>query len=185
MNKQPPRGWRVLESEYLSRRPWLTVRRERLQMPDGRVIPEYYVLEYPDWVNTIAITVDKQFIFVRQYRHALGEISLELCAGVRDPEDRSPLEAARRELLEETGYGNGQWQEYMIHSPNPGSQTNLVYSYLATGVEKIDNQHLDNTEDITVHLLTLDQVRELLTSGRLKQATHLAPLWKYIATLAR
>ena len=92
MNKQPPRGWRVLESEYLSRRPWLTVRSERLQMPDGRVILEYYVFKYPDWVNTIAITV---------------------------------------------------------------------------------------------HLLTLDQVRELLTSGCLKQATHLAPLWKYIATLAR
>ncbi|MDR2414494.1 MAG: NUDIX hydrolase [Odoribacteraceae bacterium] len=181
MDKHPPAGWRVLESEYLSRRPWLTVRRERLQMPNGRVIPEFYVLEYPDWVNTIAVTTSGMFVFVRQYRHGIGEMSLELCAGVRDPADASPLEAARRELLEETGYGNGAWQEYMILSPNPGSQTNLVHTFLATGVEKIDNQHLEESEDISVHLLSLDEVRALLDSGQLKQATHLAPLWKYMA----
>jgi ADP-ribose pyrophosphatase len=175
-------GWRVLESEYISRRPWLTVRRERLEMPNGHVIPEFYVLEYPDWVNTIAITAGGQFIFVRQYRHGIGEISLELCAGVRDPEDASPLEAARRELLEETGYGNGQWRQYMTLSPNTGSQNNLVHCFLATGVEKIADQHLEGSEDITVHLLSPAEVRALLDGGHLKQATHLAPLWKYMAT---
>jgi ADP-ribose pyrophosphatase len=174
-------GWRVLESEYLSRRPWLTVRRERLQMPNGRVIPEFYVLEYPDWVNTIALTRDGRFVLVRQYRHGLGEMSLELCAGVRDPDDASPLDAARRELLEETGYGRGEWQEYMVLSPNPGSQNNLVHCFLATNVERVADQHLEGSEDITVHLLTLDELRALLASGRLKQATHLAPLWKYMA----
>jgi ADP-ribose pyrophosphatase len=185
MNERETNNWQVIDSTYISRRPWLTVRRESLRMPDGRVVPEYYVLEYPDWVNTIAVTTDQRFVFVRQYRHALGEMSLELCAGVRDPGDASPLEAARRELLEETGYGNGTWQEYMIHSPNPGSQTNLVHSFLATGVEKTGEQRLDASEDITVHLLTLDEVRAHLSSGLLKQATHLAPLWKYMATTGR
>jgi ADP-ribose pyrophosphatase len=178
-------GWRVLDSEYLFRRPWLTVRRERLEMPNGNVVPEFYVLEYPDWVNTIALTREGRFVFVRQYRHGLGEMSLELCAGVRDPEDASPLEAARRELMEETGYGNGEWTEYMVLSPNPGSQTNLVYCFLATGVEKFADQHLEGSEDITVHLLSPEEVRELLHGGRLKQATHLAPLWKYMAEQGR
>ena len=183
MKQRETGGWSVIKSEYISRRPWLTVRRESLRMPNGNIVPEFYVLEYPDWVNTIAITRDDCFVFVRQYRHGRGEFSHELCAGVRDPSDPTPLDAARRELLEETGYGHGLWQEYMILSPNPGSQTNLVYTYLATGVEKISDQHLENSEDITVHLLSLDELREHLASGSLKQATHLAPLWKYIASL--
>ena len=65
-------GWQVTDSEYLFRRPWLTVRRDRLRLPNGNEIPEYYVLEYPDWVNVLAVTTDQKFVFVRQYRHGLG-----------------------------------------------------------------------------------------------------------------
>ena len=71
---QTIKEWKVLESEYLVRRPWLTARRDRLELPDGRIIPEYYVLEYPDWVNVIAITKDGQFVMERQYRHAARKI---------------------------------------------------------------------------------------------------------------
>ena len=76
--------WKVLGSEYLFRRPWLTVRRDRVELPNGTVHPEYYVLEYPTWVNVIAITEEGQFVMVRQYRHGLGEVSTELCAGVAE-----------------------------------------------------------------------------------------------------
>ena len=95
--------WKILDSRYLSRRPWLTVRREILETPQGKKIPEYYVLEYPDWVNVIARTKDGEFIFVRQYRHGLGVTEYELCAGVCEKSDKSPLDAAKRELAEETG----------------------------------------------------------------------------------
>ena len=74
-NSEP---WKVLESEYLIRRPWLTVRRERLELPDGRIVPEYYVLEYPDWVNVIAITEDGNVILERQYRHGFGQAAWEI-----------------------------------------------------------------------------------------------------------
>ena len=63
---------KVLQSEYLFNRPWLTVRRESIVLPNGNPVPEYYVLEYPEWVNTIAITRDRKFVFIRQYRHGLG-----------------------------------------------------------------------------------------------------------------
>ena len=77
--------WKLLESEYIIRRPWLTARREKVQLPDGTIHPEYYVLEYPDWVNIIAETKDGRYVLVEQYRHGLGEISIELCAGCVEP----------------------------------------------------------------------------------------------------
>ena len=172
--------WRVLDSEYLFRRPWLTVRRDKVQLPNGTVHPEYYVLEYPKWVNVLALTKDGQFVMVRQYRHGLGVVSTELCAGVvEDGED--PLEGAKRELLEETGFGGGEWELSMVISANPGSQNNLSYSYIARGVEKISGQHLDQTEDIEVVLLSEAEVYDMLINDRLKQALMCAPLWKYFA----
>ena len=63
------RKWEIIESEYLIRRPWLTARRDRVKLPTGVEIPEYYILEYPDWVNVIAITKEGKFVLVRQYRH--------------------------------------------------------------------------------------------------------------------
>ena len=62
------RKWEIIESEYLIRRPWLTARRDRVKLPTGVEIPEYYILEYPDWVNVIAITKEGKFVLVRQYR---------------------------------------------------------------------------------------------------------------------
>ena len=107
----------------------------------------------------------------------------ELCAGVCEKEDASPLVSAQRELWEETGYGKGNWQEYMVISANPSTHTNLTYCFLATDVELIDHQHLEATEDISVHLLTLEEVRSLLDKNEIMQALNAAPLWKYIANL--
>ena len=95
--------WTVLSSEYLHRAQWLTVRKDHVVLPNGNHIPSYYILEYPNWVNTIAITRDGQFVFIRQYRHGIQETSYELCAGVCEEEDGSPMVSAQRELLEETG----------------------------------------------------------------------------------
>ena len=114
MMEEKEKAWKTVSSKYLFRRPWLTVRCEDMLLPNGNHIPEYYILEYPDWVNTIAITKDGKFVFVRQYRPGLGRTSYELCAGVCDKEDASPLVSAQRELWEETGYGKGNWQEYMV-----------------------------------------------------------------------
>jgi ADP-ribose pyrophosphatase len=174
--------WKVLKSEYLHKEPWLTVRRECVELPNGNRIPSYYVLEYPDWINVIAITKEKQFVFVKQYRHGLGQTKFELCAGVCDPEDATPLMAAKRELLEETGYGNGIWEEQMHLSPNPSSHTNLAHCFLATDVEKIKEQSLEESEDLSVHLLSFDEVKALLEADEIKQALMAAPLWKFMAT---
>lgn len=176
---QTIKEWKVLESEYLVRRPWLTARRDRLELPDGRIIPEYYVLEYPDWVNVIAITKDGQFVMERQYRHAARKISLELPCGVME-EGETPLEAAQRELLEETGFGGGQWKKLMELSPNPSAMSNTTHCFLAIGVEKIAEQQLDETEELSVLFMTKEEVKRMLNENQICQALMVAPLYKYI-----
>lgn len=181
MKDPEDRKWRVLSSEYLFRRPWLTVRHESLELPDGRRVPDYYVLEYPDWVNVTAITRDGHFVLIDQYRHGLGETSYEIPAGCAEPSDASMLDAARRELAEETGYGGGEWRLLTTVAPNPATQNNLTHCFLATGVERLGDQHLDPTEDLRVHLMTRSEVLELLRTNRIRQALMAAPLWRYFA----
>lgn len=179
MEKQYIENWKVLTSEYIAREPWFTVRKEKVQLPNGSVIPTYYVMEYPAWINVIAVTKDGRMIMERQYRHGLGRVNYELCAGVVDATDATPMDAAKRELLEETGYGRGEWQQLMVVSANPGTHTNLTYCFLATDVEPVMERHLEPTEDIAVELLTCEEVKGMLMRDEILQATHVAPLWKF------
>lgn len=173
--------WKTLESQYLFKRPWLTVRRDKVELPDGRINDEFYVLEYPDWVNVIAITKEGEFVMERQYRHGIGLTCYEICAGVME-KGETPVEAAKRELLEETGYGNGQWEEIMTISGNSSTTNNYTHCFVATGVEKIGTQNLDRTEDISVHLLSRQEVEMLLEKNLISQSLMAAPLWKYFCT---
>lgn len=178
---EEPQKWDIIKSEYFIRRPWLTARKDHVRLPDGRENPEHWVLEYPDWVNVIAITDDGQFVFERQYRHALGTINYEICAGVIE-EGEEPLDAAKRELMEETGFGGGTWTKLMEIGQNPSCCNNLTHCYLAEGVTRLGDQDLDSTEDISVYLLSREEVWELMQTDQLKQALMVAPLWKYFAS---
>lgn len=181
MEKQEIKKWKVLSSTYICREPWFTVRKEKVELPNGQIIPSYYVLDYPAWICVLAVTREGKLILERQYRHGLGEVGYELCAGVVDPTDASFLEAAKRELLEETGYGKGDWKLYMTENPNPGTHSNLTYCFLATEVEVVGERQLEATEDIAVELLDPEEVEKLLLQDRILQAMHAAPLWKYFA----
>ena len=172
--------WKILKSDYLFRRPWLTVRRDCVELPDGRQNPEFYILEYPDWVNVIAITDDGQFVMERQYRHGLGKTCFEIPAGVIE-KGETPLEAAKRELMEETGYGEGEWKEIMSVSGNSSTTNNISHCFVAKGVKKIGTQNLDSTEDLEVVLLDRSQVRDLMVNDQVKQARMAAPLWRFFA----
>ncbi len=172
--------WKTLSQKYLIEKPWLTARVDKVQLPTGVIIDEYYVLEYPDWVNTIAITKDGKFVFVRQYRYAIGKTVNELCAGVVE-KGEDPMDAAKRELMEETGFGGGNWQEWMTISANPSTHTNLTHCYLATDVEPLGKQHLDQGEDLEPRIFSREEVLDMLQKGEIWQALMVAPLWKYFA----
>ncbi len=179
MKKPENRPWKVLESEYVARKPWFTVRHERLELPDGTVVPDYYVSEYPAWVNIIARTRDGRFLLIDQYRHGLQETAYEIPAGCVEPSDASMLAAAQRELLEETGFGGGEWRQLTVIAPNPATQNNLTYCFVATDVERLGDQTPDATEDLRLHLFTADEVLELLRTDSIRQALMAAPLWRY------
>lgn len=178
-----PKKWTILESEYRIREKWLTVRRDKIRQPSGVEIEDYWVLEYPEWVNVIAITKDGRHVMERQYRHAMGWTAYEICAGTAEAGE-DPLTAAKRELSEETGYEGGEWEEIMTTSPNGTSMTNMTHSYIARGVEKRVEAHQEKTEDIDVMLMEESEVRHLLETQQIVQATMAAPLWKYFCEKA-
>ena len=177
-----PQPWQVDASEYIHQLPWFTVRKDAIRMEGGGVIPDYFVFEYPNWVNVVAVTTNGQLVLIRQYRHGLSGVHYELCAGVIDPGE-DPLVAAQRELLEETGFGGGHWEPLMTLSANPGTHSNLTYSFLATGVDVKQPQHLEITKEITVHLVSPERAMDIINNSEMMQALHLAPLLKYLATL--
>jgi ADP-ribose pyrophosphatase len=90
--------WKKLSSTYIHKGPWATLRSDKCEMPGGHIVEDYYVLEYPNWVNAVAITDEGKILMVRQYRHAAGIVSLEIPGGVIDPGE-TPEEGLKRESL--------------------------------------------------------------------------------------
>lgn len=181
-----PAPWTVVSSEYLFRRPpWLTLRQERLRLPTGREIAEYWISEFPPWVNVVAVTPADQVVMIRQYRPGIGEVHFEIPAGVVDGKDPDFLAAARRELAEETGYGGGRWSALMTLSANPALTTNLTHTFLAEGVEPLGDAAPDLTEDLRVHLIPAAELAALIDAGEVIQSLHAAPLLRYLLRRGR
>ena len=169
--------WKILSSEYLLESKWINVRKDDVRMPKGVELDDFYILEYPEWVNVIAITEKGDFVLERQYRHGTQTVEYEICAGVIE-KGEEPLAAAQRELFEETGYGGGEWNLYCITAPNPAAMTNRNYTFLAKGVKLISSQHLEMTEDIDVIVLSREDVKKILKEGKMMQGIMQAPLWR-------
>src|SRR5699024_3063874 len=126
--------------------------------------------EYPDWVNAVAFADDDRIIMIRQYRHALGEVSLEIPGGCVDAKDASPMEAMQRELLEETGYTFSKMTALGTISANPSTNNNITHMFLAEGGEKIQRQQLDPNEEIEVNSYSTEEVLQLLFEHKIMQS---------------
>lgn len=164
--------WKILSSEYLFNDLWFRVRKDRCETPSGRIVDPYYVYEFPAWVAAVPVTEDGRIIMVRQYRHALGEVGIEIPGGCVDDTDRDYQSAIARELLEETGHEFNQFDYLGKISANPSTNSNLLHMFLARGGRKVAEQQLDPNEEIEVEYWTLDQLKEAVRNNQIIQAMH-------------
>jgi ADP-ribose pyrophosphatase len=174
--------WRKLASKYIHKSLWATLRIDTCELQNGTVKDDYYVLEYPNWVNAIALTEEGKIIMVRQYRHAADIISLEVPGGVIDG-DEEPEFAIKRELLEETGYSFKTCKFLAELYPNPATSTNKTFTYFLTGGTKTQDQHLDEHEILNVEEYTIDELKQLLKDNKIDQALHVAALYYGLAEI--
>jgi 8-oxo-dGTP pyrophosphatase MutT (NUDIX family) len=171
--------WKILESNYLRPR----YRFDKVELPNGKVF-EAVALEFRAWASVLALTKKQEVILVKQFRHGAQDIVWEFPGGVVE-DGENPLDGARREVLEETGYTTSNLVEVGKFYANPALQTNLMYGYLAFDAEKTNIQKLDDAEDIEVHLVPLDEVIAMTKRGEFLSGLQVAVLFHALAYMSR
>lgn len=137
--------------------------------PGKNISHNFYIIDTPDWINVIALTQDNRFILVKQHRLGTDEITIETPAGLIE-RGEEPEIAARRELLEETGYGADDLILLKKLSANPSIMNNYIYFFLATGCAKISEQNLDKSENIDILLLTASDILDNIKSNAINHS---------------
>jgi len=167
--------WQVLDSRYLLRKRWLNVREDRVKTGGGAIIDEFHVLEAPSWACVLCVSVDRELVLIRQYRHGAKEVTLELPAGVIE-DDEMPEVGARRELREETGYVADRWIDLATLNPEPSRHTHRAHCFVALDARPDHEQALDLAEQVEVVRFPAARALELVQSGQLDHAVHVAAL---------
>ena len=168
--------WTVTASRIVLADRWIRLRADSCVAPSGDVVDPFYVLEYADWVHVVALTDDDRLVMNRQYRHAAGEVHLELPGGVMDAADADAIEAGKREFREETGHAAAEWRHVVSLRPNPATHTNRVHTVLALGAYADGAQNFDNGEEIAVELVPVAELLRSIREGAVQQSTHVASL---------
>ncbi len=174
----PIDSWKVVKSRYSFQDRWLSVRSDTVVLPNGQTLDPYHTIEAADWVNVIALTETGNIVLVEQYRHSIGRTLTELPAGMIDAGE-TPEAAARRELLEETGHGGGQWHDLGAMFPVAARLATEVHAYLALDVRQIAHPAPDSSESIRVHEVPWNRFAADLRSDRrpILEAPQLASLF--------
>ena len=204
--------WKLLDSEFLVNAPWLKVAKEKCELPNGKVIDDFYTLWQPDWVLILARTKEGKWVMTEQYRHGTGKIALEFPAGIID-KGETPEEAAVRELQEECGYVLDKRREnaamrlqtrderrvtsnltppnpydlkpitYLGSFPvNPDRHRGKFHVVFIDGVERLGKTHFDETEDIETFLYTDEEFQAKIADGTFDHPLQIAGYYKWALT---
>jgi len=169
--------WRTISSRHVVRDRWLRLRADTCRTPEGELVEPYYVQEYPDWVHLVCFNGRNEVLLTRQYRHGCGYVSLELPCGTCDPSDASPLDTARRELLEETGYTSDRFEHLHTVSPNPASHANSAHGFVAFDVYKAAEPVDDPIERIEHEFVPIAELLGLIDSGGFRHGLHVSAVY--------
>lgn len=164
---QQKKPWQVLSSQQVINTPYLRIRREEVKLPNGVILPDYYIIENRGWVGVVPVTEDGRFLINKQYKHGIGLEVLEFPAGGIDEGEDDPLMTAHRELMEETGYSVEPDQiEFLAHMlANPTGAVTRIWWYLARNVRKTGTQKLDPAEEIENFLVTPRELLAMIHDG--------------------
>src|SRR5215210_4647204 len=168
-------AWERLWSERLLETPYFALRSDRLRLPDGEIKDPYYVVERPDAAIIFPLTREGEVVLVRQYRPPLERMELGLPAGLVE-EDEKPEAAARRELLEETGYSGSEWEVLGSLASSPSLKDNWAYLFLARGVERTAAPDPDEHELVETVKVPVEEVRALIQDGEIVSSSGVAAI---------
>jgi ADP-ribose pyrophosphatase len=169
--------WKVLSTKEIFKTSFFRFRTDQCELPDGRVMPNYYVMEFPDWVNIVPVTEDGKIILVEQYRQAAGHVCLEIPGGSTHPhQQEDPKKAAVRELAEETGYVPDDVRLIGVHRPNPAMQNNKMHTYIGFGCRLLQEPTPDPFEDINVVAKSIPEVVDMILTGKIDHSIVVASI---------
>jgi 8-oxo-dGTP pyrophosphatase MutT (NUDIX family) len=165
--------WKRISSEKIADCRVFKVREDLCERSSDEKKATFFVIENPDWVNIIALTKANEVVLIEQFRHGSEEIILEIPGGMVD-ENESAENAARRELLEETGYSSSEFVLLGKSHPNPAIQNNTIYHFLALGCEKTHETAFDEHESLITKLVPLKKIKKLILNGKITHSLVLA-----------
>jgi 8-oxo-dGTP pyrophosphatase MutT (NUDIX family) len=175
-------SWKKLDSRYVYDDRWFKARADTCEFPDGRIIEPYYVVELPDWCNTIVVTKDDRMILVRQYRYPVNQTTLELPGGVIE-KGEEPKAAAKREMEEETGHTSDDLEFLMQLAPNPAINDNKAYFFLARNAVPTLSKNLDPFEDLDILSFSKEEILQLLKENKIQHGVQVGPLYQALLKL--
>jgi 8-oxo-dGTP pyrophosphatase MutT (NUDIX family) len=178
MNDRAPRPWRLLAEDHLQHCKVFDVHRATMESPETGDPHPFYRIESPAWVNVVALTPRDELVMVRQFRQGSRELTLEIPGGIVDPGE-TPAQAARRELLEETGYGAERLESLGSINPNPALFGNRCHMQVALGCEPRTAIRNGPTEETVVELLPLSRLQATVRAGGIDHALVVAALYSF------
>lgn len=169
-------AWELLKTEHLVRDEWIDFRREEFRMPDGTTFSPFYNYSKRDYAVILAADEEGKLLCVKQYRHGIRQVTTEFVAGGLEYKKElvyeDALDAAKRELLEETGYQSGEWEKLITIPSHATLSDDYVHVFIARNCCKVSGQALDDTEFLNVIRLSAEELEALIAKGEFQQAVH-------------
>lgn len=160
--------WKTILTEELLHNRWIRVRKDTVELPNKLVIDDFYVVTISDAAAVVAITPERNILLKKEYRYACNEALIEIPAGMLEPDETDGLEAARRELLEETGYVSDNWTYWGATIESSSKLSNRMHMYLALDCKKVAGQTLDETEELDVLAVPLAQAADMVMRNEIR-----------------
>ena len=177
--------WEEIKCNHIVQNEWIDFRESSYRFPDGSEASPYYSYSRRDYVVIVASDEDGKYICVNQFRQGIKDVTTEFPAGGIERKDgkeygvnnlelaEDAMNAAKRELLEETGHISDEW-EYLLTVPsNATLADNYAYLYKATNCKRVAGQSLDETEFLNVKKYSADDIDKLIKTGKFQQAMHI------------